>query len=286
MDERRRLLERVFSQEGASEAVEDHLDPATGQTVRMTQSEWELAQYDRRHGRLGADESAAGEAHGGSSDVSSDAESSDAESYAALSAIAAENEMPRAGGPSPRTAPRSRRLRKALPYLAAVGGLVLGVALTIGIQSTLGTTAPRGSGASSTADPAAGASVGSGEGDVGATLAAVNNYFGSSRGVGDLSPDVTQGFDATSFHHVAGTAAMQKTSDIYAASRLDGTYCLVAVTNAGRAAETCGTVDDIARSGLTLTQDAVLDTDGQHVTVTVIWQTDGTLTWTEIPAAG
>jgi len=296
MDERRRLLERVFSHEGASEAVEDHLDPATGRTVRMTPSEWELAQYDRRHGRPGADEPVVGEADGRSSGrasdaessdaESSDAESSDAESYAVLSAIAAENETPRAGGPGLRSAPRSRRPRKALPYLAAAGGLVLGVALTMGIQSTLGSTASRAGSGSSTADPVAGASVGSGEGDVGATLAAVNNYFGSSHGVGDLSPDVTQGFDATSFHHVAGTAAMQKTSDIYAASRLDGTYCLVAVTKAGRAAETCGTVDDIARSGLTLTQDAVLDTDGQHVTVTVIWQTDGTLTWTEVPTAG
>lgn len=286
MDERRRLLERVFSQEGASEAVEDHLDPVTGRTVRMTQSEWDLAQYDRRHGRLPGDEPVVADASGRSSDASSDAEPSDAESYEVLSAIAAENERSRAGGASPRPAPRSRRRRKVLPYLAAACGLVLGVALTVGIQSTLAATASQGSGGSSTPDPAAGTSVGSGEGDVGATLAAVNRYFDGSVGVGDLSADVTQGFDATSFHHVAGTAGMQKNSDIYAASRLDGTYCLVAVTKVGRAAETCGTVDDIARSGLTLTQDAVLDTDGQHVTVTVIWQTDGTLTWTEVPAAG
>ena len=49
MDERRRLLGRAFSREGANEAVEEHLDPVTGEIVRLTPSQWALAEYDRLH---------------------------------------------------------------------------------------------------------------------------------------------------------------------------------------------------------------------------------------------
>ena len=55
MDERQRLLERVFSRKGASEHPEDHRDPVTGETVSMTPSEWALAEYDRLHPHGGED---------------------------------------------------------------------------------------------------------------------------------------------------------------------------------------------------------------------------------------
>ncbi|MHA7984223.1 hypothetical protein ACX9R5_00325 [Rathayibacter sp. CAU 1779] len=55
------------------------------------------------------------------------------------------------------------------------------------------------------------------------------------------------------------------------------------MTGTNRAAETCGTADDIARTGLALSKEAV---DGEAVTVTVNWQRDGTISWTELPSAG
>jgi hypothetical protein len=45
-------------------------------------------------------------------------------------------------------------------------------------------------------------------------------------------------------------------------------------------------MDDIARRGLTLTENTVDDTYGEPAMVTVTWQTDGTLSWAALPPLG
>ncbi|WP_243061920.1 hypothetical protein [Humibacter sp. RRB41] len=275
MDERRRLLERAYSREGASEPAEQHVDPATGETVRMTPSQWALAEYDRRHGAHNDEGTEAGESR---------AESTDAHHDSATPGVGVEGwSLPEDDRPFG-SRPPARRMNKALPFLAAVGGLVLGVAVAIGIEGALGSPLQSVPSASpATTGPASVSSAGSGQGDEGATLAAVANYFASAPRVDNLPPDVTRGFDATSFHEVAGTVTVEESSSIYAAHRLDDTYCLVAVVKDERAAETCGTLDDIARRGLTLSKDAM---DGKASIVTVTWQTDGTISWEVLPTAG
>jgi hypothetical protein len=291
MDERRRLLERVFSREGAGEPVEEFTDPTTGDVVRMTRSQWLLAEFDRRHGAVAAvdDEQA------GAQDASED----DPSTFAGDAETQAPDEAER----MPASA-RARRYRRSLPYLAAACGLVLGIVGTLAVQQALAPTtqgtsdaggplaagpAPTqqasGDDAGSLVSGQSGPSAGSGQGDEGATVAAVSNYFATTPQADDLPPSVTQGFDSTSFRSVAGTIADDATS-IYAARRFDGAYCLVAVTRAGRTAETCGTMDDIARRGLSLTEDTIDERYKEPTMVTVTWQTDGTLSWSALPPLG
>jgi hypothetical protein len=242
----------------------------------MTPSQWALAEYDRRHGVHNGEGTVAGESR---------AESTDAHPDSATPGVGVEGgSLPEDDRPSG-WRPPARRIRKALPFLAAVGGLVLGVAVAIGIEGALGSPLQNSThGASpATTHSASASSAGSGEGDEGATLAAVANYFASAPRVDNLPPDVTRGFDPTSFHEVAGTVVVKESSAIYAAHRLDDTYCLVAVVGNERAAETCGTLDDIARRGLTLSKDAI---DGEASIVTVTWQTDGTISWEVLPTSG
>jgi hypothetical protein len=56
-DERRdQLLARVYSREGVGQPRTEHVDPATGELVSVTDSEWELLEYERRHARRRAGE--------------------------------------------------------------------------------------------------------------------------------------------------------------------------------------------------------------------------------------
>lgn len=175
-------------------------------------------------------------------------------------------------------------MRRALPYLAAVGAFVLGVALTVGIEAANGPRSQPGS----TADavPVQGDGFPSpGEGDEAATLVAVARYFANTPRVDDLPAGATRGFDSTSFHLITGSVNANEGNAIYAARRLDGQYCLVAVTDADRAAETCGTLDDVARRGLSLTTDVASAIRSGTFAVTVIWATDGTISWKSGPFA-
>ncbi|GAB3614269.1 hypothetical protein [Humibacter ginsengisoli] len=285
MDERRRLLERVFSREGAAEATEEHRDPATGETVRMTPSQWTLAEYDRVHAHEGE-----GAVYCGAADAEQDGTSardlqSDARAGVARAGIRGPDDEPFTTDwvTHPR---RADRMRRALPYLTAVGAFVLGVALTVGVEaatdraphpaSTDGAVAVQGGGFPASRP---------GDGDEAATLVAVTRYFANTPRVDDLAADTTRGFDATSFHLVTGTVNTNESNAIYAARRLDGEYCLVVVADAGRAAATCGTLDDIARHGLSLTTDVASAIRTGTFAVTVIWATDGTISWKSGPFA-
>lgn len=289
MDERQRLLEYTFSREAAAESAEDHRDPVTGDVVRMTPSQWALAEYDRRHDPRHA-ELPASTALLGSTELPG---STTPHAKPAVAEQEAEQPVLGVGDRTPNVeggATYSVRRRRALPYVAALGGLLLGIAGTLGVQ---GASLPAPSRAAahrpSSIAIASGArpSVGSGQGDEGATLVAVTNFFANTQHETDLPSEVTRGFDASSFHLVAGTVTVHETSAVYAAHRLDDMYCLVAVVKGSRAAEACGTLDDITRRGLTLTEDAPHGADGQVApsTVTVTWQTDGTISWSELPPA-
>ncbi|MGN6204356.1 hypothetical protein [Humibacter sp.] len=263
MDERRRLLERVFSREGAAEHPEEHRDPVTGETVRMTPSQWALAKYDWLHANTRED--------------AADSEPTDADRRGADGDVAAPDASADIRSPEEEQDSGRGHVRRALPYLAAVGAFLLGVVLTMGVEAALG---PR-SHPESTVDSAVrgGVAPSPGDGDEAATLVAVTRYFANTPRVDDLPADATRGFDATSFHLVTGSAHTKTRNAIYAARRLDGEYCLVVVADAERAAETCGTLDDIARHGLSLTTDVASAIRTGTFAVTVIWATDGTISW-------
>jgi hypothetical protein len=290
MDERRHLLERVFSREGADEPVEEFTHPITGDSVRMTRSQWLLAEFDRSHGTVATIDEQTGSL------------AASEEKLSPTLVGDAETGAPDAADRMPASA-RSRRYRNSLPYLAAACGLILGIVGTLAVQQavvptqhgsadaggslaagSVPTREASGDDSGSLVTGQSGPSAGSGQGDEGATLAAVSNYFATTPQA-DLPPTVTQGFDSTSFRSVAGTIADDATS-IYAARRFDGAYCLVAVTRAGRTAETCGTMDDIARRGLSLTEDTIDERYNEPTMVTVTWQTDGTLSWSALPPLG
>ncbi|NNC11670.1 hypothetical protein HII28_07250 [Planctomonas sp. JC2975] len=285
MDERRRLFERIYSREGAEETPREYRDPSTGRPVRMTPSEWALAEYDRGNGHRRA---AKGEARvGAEHDDAGGPPPSDQPQGFASSLDGA----PPAGGPgesgsddrgADAASARRRLSRRALPTLLAAAGFVLGVLITVGVSATIAHLAPS-SPVGAESSPTAAARDGGYRPLPGP---AIQEFFAKSPGVGDLPDDVTRGFVATSFHVVAGSVTMQESSTIYAAQRLDHEYCLVSVVDGERAAETCASLGGIATHGLTLTKDAVRDIDGRPLAVTVTWQTDGTISWTAMPSAG
>jgi hypothetical protein len=274
MDERQRLLERVYSREGAAERPREYRHPVTGEVVSMTPSQWDLAQYDARHAT----------AAGRVTEAEDDSATLHDDSETAADVSGWDGQAPERADGRGAASSRSKARRRAMPYLAGAGGLALGALLVLGVEGMLGASGPTS--ADSVSTHSARPFVGSGDGDAGATLAAVTEYFAKAPRVDNLPPEVTHGFDPTSFHPVAGGASFQQSSAIYAARRLGDQYCLVAVTSEARAAETCGTIDDIARRGLTLTKDVVRDIDGRPMAVTVLWQTDGTITWDVAPSAG
>lgn len=280
MDERRRLLERVFSREGAAEALEDRRDPATGETVRMTPSQWALAEYDRLHGAV----------------IAGDGEERAPAPGSSALASGKEADVPGTAQTRPSTddahrdSPASRRrLSKSVPYLSTVAGLLLGAVVTFAIEG-MAASPPNVAGAGQSSPVSTGSggefATGLGDGDEGDTLQTVMNYFVDTPYVAGLSAAVTRGFDATSFHLVARAVSKTTSSAIYAARRLDDEYCLVAVTDGNRAAETCGSMDVLARRGLWLTEDAVSGIDGDPVAVTATWETDGTISWEAVPVVG
>jgi hypothetical protein len=297
MDDRRRLLERVYSREGAAEEPQDHRDPLTGAVVRMTPSEWALAEYDRTHAvsstgsstpgstmpgaKLKASDGAlVGAASGALPRADTGAGRGDGDGYGRADAEedAGTDEGGTDGGRRHPT-----RLGRAAPVLVAAGAFVLGVLVAIGISTAVG----RGGPAPST--PAAAVSTSTDLSDEGfhpLPGPAIEEFFRTAPRVDDLPADVTSGFVPTSFHELASSVTMQQSARIYAAKRLDDEYCLVAVAGASRVAETCATVEGIATHGLTLAKDAVRDVDGRPLTVTVRWETDGTISWEAMPSAG
>ncbi|HWD62819.1 MAG TPA: hypothetical protein VG369_09995 [Humibacter sp.] len=277
MDERRPLLERVYSREGAAEQPRDYVDLKTGSTVRMTPSQWALAEFDREHASADVPNHTPSrplpptlqpDRLFGDPDTDAQAESPPTDANEQRS-----REHPLDG--------RIRRLRRTT-ILGAVGAFVLGIVVMGIVWASAGAGRP-------TASPTVAKTV---------TLApddslfhplpgpAIEEYFRKAEQADVLPADVTRGFLPTSFHLVAGAASLQESSSIYAAKRLDDQICLVAVVGGSRAAETCSTVTGIALHGLSLTKDAVRSLDGRPETVTVTWQTDGTITWAVAPSVG
>lgn len=284
MDERRRLLERAFSREGADETPEERVDPLSGETVSMTPSQWALADYDRRtRAAGGASEGAGLRAPHGGADERDATDADDADATA---------DVPADAGRGDGVGQRSSRTRRAIPYLAAAGGLVLGVVVGLGVQSIVGPSLSGGSSTTTGADgprtlspaPNGVAAQKPGEGDEGATLVTVTRFFEETPRAAHLSTDITHGYDAESFHPLTGTVDMSRA--MYAARRLDDQYCLVAVEGGARAAATCGSMDDIARRGLRLTMDSAGERDEIPVSIAATWATDGTISWGALPDDG
>ncbi|MGA0566922.1 hypothetical protein ACO2Q7_06300 [Rathayibacter sp. KR2-224] len=274
MDDRRRLLERLYSREGAAEQPRDYVDPLTGDTVRMTPSAWALAEYDRLHVRSappsagasredGTGQTARGDGVDDAQDAADDDEFDDERA---------------------RDDTRGRaRLRRIPPAVVGAGAFVLGVLVAAGISTAVlrGMQPPAAPAAASTQTSMPNA-------DTYQPLPgpAIEEFFRTAPRVDNLPAAVTAGFVATSFHEVALGVGLEGSSTIYAAKRLDGLYCLVAVAGPQRAAETCATEEGIADHGLSLSKDAVRDTDGRPLIVTVTWQTDGTISWEAMPSVG
>jgi len=298
MDDRRRLLARVYSREGAAEQPQEYRDPRTGAVVRMTPSEWALAEFDRLHP---AEAPAA--SNGDAAEANRDHSRTHPIAAGAIAAGARHDE-PRSdegtddsrggeddqaaedngdGGPATdASGGRWSRARRAAPVLIGAGAFVLGVLVATGISAAVG----GGDRAPSTPAAATTTTIAPDDGFRPLPGPAIQEFFRSAPRVDDLPADVTSGFVPTSFHLVAGSVTMQQSATIYAAKRLDDEYCLVAVAGGSRVAETCSTIAGIAVHGLTLAKDAVRDVDGRALTVTVTWAPDGTITWDARPSAG
>ncbi|QDZ14776.1 hypothetical protein [Humibacter ginsenosidimutans] len=296
MDERRRLLERLFSREGAEEEPRDYVDPDTGAALRMTPSQWALAQYDRAH----ADDGAAGAVAAGSSPAESrtigefgDGPSDRLPDRATAGVDGTANADFEDADADPSRQHASRRRHLVVTATAAAVAFVLGALLTAGITGAVGGTSSSASRSTSsevtagsggalanlgpTRAPAAGASM--------QTAESIKHYFSSYDASLDLPDEITTGFVPGSFHLLDGTPSPNGSTAIYAAQRGDGEYCLVAVSSMARVAETCGNVADIARHGLSLTKDGT-DGAGRLLTVTAIWQRDGSLVVDSAPSIG
>ncbi|GAB3801429.1 hypothetical protein GCM10028798_17370 [Humibacter antri] len=293
MDDRRRLLERVYSREGAAEEPREYRDPQDGSTVRMTPSQWALAEYDRLHPQASDDAQGSapndGASHqragkdgatgrpGRGTGIGSDDPDSDRAHFD--EAHFDEEDADDAG--ESREAGIVSRMRRAAPVLVAAAAFVLGVLVAVGVSSAVGRPAPSNPAAVNTptnapddADwhPLPGP--------------AVRDFLNSSPRATDLPAAVTKGFVPSSFHLIAGSVSLGESASIYAAERLNDQYCLVAVADGARVAETCGTLSEMAAHGLTLTKDAVRDVDGLPLAVTVTWSTDGTISWEAKPSVG
>ncbi|MGN6125535.1 MAG: hypothetical protein ACTHON_03140 [Humibacter sp.] len=271
-DRRRRLLERAYSREGASEDVREYRDPVTGETVRMTPSEWALAEYDREHAPTSTDDGPAGAPRPDRNDGGMPAPGDDeGPQWAAVPGADASLDDSRHERPT---------RRGILPtLLVGVAAFIVGVLATLGVSAAVGgpsaSSHPEPTPVSSRAVPFY----------VPLPAAAVDEYFHSPRIVGDLPNAVTAGFDP-SFYPVANSLTLQESSAIYAARRLNGEYCLVAVAGDERVAETCTTLSGIAKHGLSLTKDVTRDLDGRPLAVTATWQKDGTISWDAMPSVG
>lgn len=283
MDDRRRLLERVYSREGAAEEQQDYRDPLTGATVRMTPSQWALAEYDRQHPLVDGTDRAA--------DSPADHRSERTDHSAEDVTLAPEHPRIRLGddadqldgaeqeaGDADAVAVRTRR--RLPPAIVVAGAFILGVLVTVGVATAVSRSAAGPSA------PATTVAVPTDDGFHPLPGPAIQEYFRNAPRVHNLPSAVTGGFVPTSFHEVAGSVNLQASASIFAAKRLDGQYCLVAVSGGVRVASTCATELGIADHGLTLTKDAVRDVDGRPLSVTVTWQPDGTLSWEATPAAG
>jgi hypothetical protein len=299
MDDRQRLLARVYSREGAAEEPQEYRDPRTGTPVRMTPSEWALAEFDRLHP---AEASTAAERDALDRDldgsrthpIAAAARNSAARVGDATEARGSDRERPAEGagaegagagggygGRATGGSGRRSSVRRAAPVLIGVGAFVLGVLVATGISAAIG------GGAHAPSTPAA-ATTTIVPDDAFRPLPgpAIEEFFRTAPRVDDLPAAVTSGFLPTSFHLVAGSVTMQQSATLYAAKRLDDEYCLVAVAGESRVAETCSTVEGIALHGLTLAKHAVRDVDGRPLTVTVTWARDGTIMWEAMPSAG
>jgi hypothetical protein len=301
MDDRQRLLARVYSREGAAEEPQEYRDPSTGTPVRMTPSEWALAEFDRLHP---AESSAVSDRHPADRGLdgsrvhrigtaarndaarvgnAADARSGDSEQHAEDDA-AADDEGDDEGDGDRTAGGRGRGpswVRRAAPALIGAGAFVLGVLVATGVS------AATGGGDHAPSTPAAATTTIIPD-DAFRPLPgpAIQEFFRTAPRVDDLPAAVTSGFVPTSFHLVAGSVTMQQSATLYAAKRLDDEYCLVAVAGGSRVAETCSTVEGIALHGLTLAKDAVRDVDGRPLTVTVTAARDGTIRWEAMPSAG
>jgi hypothetical protein len=297
MDDRQRLLARVYSREGAAEEPQEYRDPSTGTPVRMTPSEWALAEFDRLHPAevsTASDRDAVDRGLGGSrmhpigaaarNDAARVGDAADARSRDSEQPAEGEDEDQGEGDSGRTTGGRGRSpsvVRRAAPVLIGAGAFVLGVLVATGISAAIG----GGDHAPST--PAAATTTIIPD-DAFRPLPgpAIQEFFRTAPRVDDLPAAVTSGFVPTSFHLVAGSVTMQQSATLYAAKRLDDEYCLVAVAGGNRVAETCSTVEGIALHGLTLAKDAVRDVDGRPLTVTVTAARDGTIRWEAMPSAG
>ena len=290
MDDRRRLLARVYSREGAAEEPQEYRDPRTGALVRMTPSEWALAEFDRLHPVEAPTASNVNAADGNrdrsrmrpihTDDLHHEPPGGDeSDPRSGEDEQAAEDE----GDDGPTTGSSGgpwSRVRRAAPVLIAAAAFVLGVLVATGISAAIG----GGNHAPST-PAAATTTIVPDDGFHPLPGPAIDEFFRSAPRVDDLPAAITSGFVPTSFHEVAGSVTLEQSATIYAAKRLDDQYCLVAVAGGSRVAETCSTVEGIAVHGLTLAKDAVRDVDGRPLTVTVTWTTDGTINWDARPSA-
>ena len=242
-EERRRLVAALYSREGAAQEAREYQDPVTNRMMHLTPAEKALAAYDAAHTpREAMPERATDAAPPPSSEPTAPAGS-------------VEPTVPTS------TPAHPSRFLLGLVIGAVGGSLTVGVAA--GVQPQL-----FASGSAATAAPTA-------------PTGMIDAVFASrAYPRAETSAAVALGFDPSSFRTVGDDFIGDDGTDILAARRDDGEYCLVAVSNDERVVSVCGTGEEIGTHGLRMEKNGTRTGAGELFTLIVTWQRDGLITWT------
>ena len=265
-DARSELEARVYSRAGAAEPRVERLDPVTGRTIVVTESEWLLLQADR---------AAAAAASAGSASGDSVAPDADAPAFG-----------PPDGGArgEPAESLRRRRIRSVE---AALIGLVVGAGLVAG-WLFVGWAAGRAPAVDVTITPSPTAS----EMLADETLysaAALEVFRDPARDPGSLPSWLRDVFPDSRVARLVPADGPMPGVSVYAATTDYTTACLIVRLDANGMVWNCRNVDDVLERGMTLHASipanlGSADADGDGISgdasrtdvLTVEWHVDGT----------
>ncbi|MEI5584892.1 MULTISPECIES: hypothetical protein [unclassified Agromyces] len=274
LEELDELEARVYSRAGADEPRVERVDPVTGRSISVTESEWRLLQVRRaRVGATGARERI--EPPGGDAGV--------AEGRAAgrPAGRAAGNEA--APDPPGAARPRPRPGR----VTAGVAGMLLGGAIVAG-WAVLAEPGPRGATVEAVITPTVAPELAEADGLPAGDAYAVFRDFGL-RG-GTLPAGLDQFFPAEQVARLLRQSGPIRGADVYAAVSRNSLACLIVRLDPNGIVANCRSVERVRSGGMTLRAaipseiGSGRDPDGDGVAgdatrtdlLEVRWRTDGT----------
>ncbi|MFE5673333.1 hypothetical protein ACFQ58_17170 [Agromyces sp. NPDC056523] len=225
--ERSELEARVYSRAGAADARVEHVDPLTGQTRLVTESEWRLLQADREEAAAAAAAARSAPADRSRSDPAPSPARDDAAST--------------------RAAVRGRR--RAVPWRAAVAGAATATAI-IATWSWMADAAARVPDVEVTIepDPSAAFAVAAGIPDG----AALDVFRDADRVYGDLPGWLNVVFPVTRVAQLVGPEEPIRGASVYAAIAYDEVACLIVRLEATGMSWNCTSVERLVGHGMTM----------------------------------